>query len=45
MIQHIDEAAIKKVHEEWKTWTAQCPVCKVELTGTLAELRNHKHGE
>lgn len=41
----VDEAAVKKVQESWTTWTATCPVCGVELTGTLAKLRCHKHGE
>lgn len=37
----VDEVEVKKINEERPTWTATCPICKRELTGTLAQLRNH----
>lgn len=41
----VDTEAVKRIQEEWKTWTATCSVCKAELVGTLSELRKHTHGE
>lgn len=40
----IDEAEVKAINEKAPDWTGTCPICGAVLTGTLAELRKHKHG-
>lgn len=40
----IDTAEVKRLNEEAKDWTSVCPVCGEVLTGTISELRKHKHG-
>ena len=44
-LREIDETAVKKFNEEATNWTATCPVCGEKLTGTLSELRKHKHAD
>ena len=44
-VRCIDEDAAKRLNEEATDWTATCPICGEVLTGTMAELRKHKHGE
>lgn len=41
----VDTEAVRKLLTEAKDWTATCPVCHVTLTGSIAELKAHKHGE
>lgn len=41
----VDKEEIKKINETAQDWTAVCPVCHVTLTGTMGDLRKHKHGE
>lgn len=41
----VDEIAVKKFNEEQTNWTATCRKCKVELSGTLAEIRGHVCGK
>lgn len=44
----IDEAIVKKFNEEQIDWTAVCRICKMTITGSLADLRAHKancHGK
>lgn len=38
-----DPDAVKKFNAETPTWTAVCPVCHVSLTGTVSQLKEHKH--
>lgn len=37
----VDEIAVKKEIEAQTDWSAYCPVCKKQITGTLNELRKH----
>lgn len=39
----IDIEAVKVEQEKWEDWTAYCPVCKRTITGTLQQLKEHKH--
>ena len=38
-----DQDKVKEFNAASKDWTATCPVCKVTFTGTLKELKEHKH--
>lgn len=37
--------AMEKFNEEQTDWTAMCPRCKVQLKGTLQQIREHKCGQ
>lgn len=39
--REIDEVTIKKEIEAATDWSAQCPICKKTITGSLADLRKH----
>lgn len=41
--KQIDTALVAKLNNEAQDWTAVCPVCGKALTGTIAELKKHKH--
>lgn len=36
---------LKAFNEAQTDWTGTCRVCGVKLTGTLAAIREHTHGE
>lgn len=36
---------LSKFNEAQTNWTARCRVCKETLSGTLTELRKHRHDE
>ncbi len=44
-VRQVDPEEVKKVNEAAPDWTGTCRVCGAHLTGTLEELRKHKHGE
>lgn len=39
----VDTEAVKKAQYEATNWTAVCKICGVELTGTISQLKEHKH--
>lgn len=41
----IDTAKVKEINEKANDWSAICPICGERLTGTIDELRAHKHGK
>ena len=41
----VDPDAVKKINEAACDWEGVCRICGKHLTGTPAQLREHKHGE
>lgn len=39
------KASLTAFNEAADDWTATCRVCGAKLKGTLAQLREHKHGQ
>lgn len=39
--EDIDTEAVKKFNEDAADWTGTCRRCKVQLVGTLAQMRGH----
>lgn len=39
----VDEVEVARLQNEATNWTATCTVCGAELTGTICQLKAHKH--